>query len=137
MRIANCDKESDEFSNGKKTNRANVKIEKPQPEGYNDHNEIEGKKSTHKEQGEAIFMTTERNHDPRLSIEQIENMTPQQLAQLLTNLVNVLLRMPNEPLKNLKRVEHPIELDDIDITKNKRPKKPEVTPKQDLPDWLS
>jgi hypothetical protein len=82
-------------------------------------------------------MTTERNHDPRLSVEQIENMTPQQLAQLLTNLVNVLLRMPNEPLKNLKRVEKQIELDDIEITKNKRPKKPEVEPKQDLPDWLS
>jgi hypothetical protein len=51
--------------------------------------------------------------------------------------VNVLLRMPNEPLKNLKRIEQHIELDDIDITKNKRPKKPEVEPKQDLPDWLS
>jgi len=80
-------------------------------------------------------MTTERNEDPRLSIEQIENMTPQQLAQLLSNLVYVLQRMPNEPLKNLKRVEKTIELEEI--TRGVRHQKREPEPQKDLPDWLS
>lgn len=80
-------------------------------------------------------MTTERNEDPRLSIEQIENMTPQQLAQLLSNLVCVLQRMPNEPLKNLKRVEKTIKLEEI--TKGVRHQKRGPELRKDLPDWLS
>ena len=84
-------------------------------------------------------MTTDKNDDPRLSIEQIENMTPQQLAQLLSNLVNVLQRMPNEPLKNLQRVEQLIDLELDGMTKGTRTRKvkTEEQEKKDLPDWLS
>lgn len=80
-------------------------------------------------------MATERNEDPRLSIEQIENMTPQQLAQLLNNLIHVLQRMPNEPLKNLQRIEKPIELEEI--ARRARHQKREPERQKDLPDWLS
>jgi hypothetical protein len=83
-------------------------------------------------------MATERNEDPRLSIEQIENMTPQQLAQLLNNLIHVLQRMPNEPLKNLQRIEKPIELEEIARgVKGVRHQKREPERQKDLPDWLS
>jgi hypothetical protein len=75
------------------------------------------------------------NEPPHITVEQLENMTTHQLAQLLSDLTKVLLRMPDEQLKNLKRAEAPTQVEQL--SQNIRQQKDEQTRVTDLPDWLS
>ena len=75
------------------------------------------------------------NEPPHITVEQLENMTTHQLAQLLSNLSKVLLRMPDEPLKSLKRAETTTQVEQL--AQNVRHQKEEQKGVTDLPDWLS
>jgi hypothetical protein len=84
----------------------------------------------------GAFMAEHANDKPpHITVEQLENMTTHQLAQLLANLTKVLQQMPDEPLKDLKRAEPPIQIQQL--THNVLHKTVEPEDAADLPDWLN
>jgi hypothetical protein len=70
----------------------------------------------------------------RWTIEELERMTPREVADLLSNIVMVLRGMPNVPITDLKPVER--EYDASSLVEGLRHDTTETHEARDLPGWL-
>jgi hypothetical protein len=82
----------------------------------------------------GVEQMASNNEVPRLTVNDLEQMTTHDLAQLLSNLVLVLRRLPNVPLQDLTPLEEHYDVTGL-AAGLRHDAETNAASKKDLPDW--